>query len=400
MDNTITKKEKLQNDLNKTKGQTDLRGEFLQGKEDIESISRDWDELFARAKDAPAYFSRTWIQTFINQNRFKGKPCLIVVWDGSKLVALLPFSVQNLYGIRIGKSIGTEEPSYLGLLLDPKYPEAIAIVAKTWIREKVAHVFQNKHVFSLDKVTQNLITEFNHHGFTYKYGYERICHCIELGCSFDEYLKKFKSTKSRQTIRRKERKLYENKNVKLTHLTGDEITPPILERIAQIQKESWMKKRGAAVLGQPFYQNLLTNMAEAGLSSLWLMTIDGDDAAFVYSFITNGKLYYHWPAFKLKYESGLSIGQILLMQIIRDACKNNIRFFDFGHGDAEYKRFWANKTHNVFWVVAGRGFPGRIVILCYRIAWWLAGHRKLFQFYRRLKNYKKRITHSLPSSDN
>jgi CelD/BcsL family acetyltransferase involved in cellulose biosynthesis len=386
MDNIITEKRKTtKKNLNKTKSQTDFRGEFLQGRENITRLSQAWDDLFTRAKDAPPYLSRAWIQTFINHNHFKGKPCLIAVWNGPTLVALLPFSIHSFWGIRLGCLIGTQEPSYLGLLLDPKYPEATAVVAQTWIREKVAHAFQDKHVFSPDKVTQNLITELNRRGFAYKYGYKRICHCIELGCSFDEYLKKFKSPKSRQTIRRKERKLFEKKDVKLEHFSGNEIIPQILERIAGIQNESWMKRRGAAVLEQSFYQDLLSNMAEAGLSSLWLMTIDGEDAAFVCSFITEGRLYYHWPAFKLKYESGLSIGQILLMQIIRDACQKNIRFFDFGHGDAEYKRFWSNKTHNVSWVIAGRGLPGYVVILCYRIAWWLAGQKRIFQFYRRLR---------------
>lgn len=391
-------KQSEKNDPNKNKGQANLSGQFLQGKENFARLSKDWDDLYSRAKDAPAYLSLAWIQTFIEHNRFRGNPCLIVVWNGSKLVALLPFSVRSFYGIRLGSLIGTEEPSYLGLLLDSNYPEAAAVVAETWVREKVAHVFQNKHVFSLDKATHSLVTELYHQGYVYTYGYKRICHCIELGCPFDEYFKKSKSTKSRQTIRRKERKLFENKNVKMEHFAGNEITPQILERIVQIQKESWMKKRGAAVLGQPFYQDLLSNMAEAGLSSLWLMTIDGDDAAFVYSFITKGKLYYRWPAFKLKYESELSIGQILLMQIIRDACDKNIQFFDFGHGDADYKRFWANNTQSVSWIVAGRVIPGRIAVLCYRIAWWLAGQKKLFQYYRRLKNYKK-IINSIPSSD-
>ena len=398
MDDTITKKEKLQNGPNKTNCQTDLRGEFLQAKEEIESIGRDWDELFACAKDAPTYFSRAWIQTFINHNRFEGKPCFIVVWNGSKLVALLSLSVRSICGIRIGCPIGTNEPSFLGFLLDPKYPEAAGVAAETWIREKVAHAFHNKHLSSLDNATYSFIAELNRRGFAQKYGYKRICHYIELGCSFDEYLQKNKTGKRRKKLRYAEKQVYNAGNVIVSRYIGKDITEEIHQRIAKIQNESWMKKRGAAVLGQPFYQNLLTNMAEAELSSVWLMTIDGDDAAFAYTFITQGKLYYHWPAFKLKYESGLSIGQILLMQVIRDVCNEDIQLFDFEHGEAEYKRFWANKTHNVLWVVAGRGLPGRIVILFYRIAWWLAGQRKLFQFYRRLKNYKK--NNNTASSDN
>lgn len=400
MDDTITKKEKLQNGPDKTKGQTDLRGEFLQGKEDIESLSRDWDKLFRHAKDAPAYFSRAWIQTFINHNRFEGKPCLIVVWKDSKLVALLPFYIKRICGISFGKLIGTDEPSFLGLLLDPKYPEAAAVAAETWIRKKVSHVFLNKHLSSLDNATQSFVAELSRRGFAYKYGYERICHYIELGCSFDEYMQKTKSGKRRRKLNYEEKKLLKSADVKVTRYTGKDITPEIHERIAVIQNESWMKKRGAAIMGKPFYKNLLTNMAEAGLSSVWLMTIDGDDAAFAYTFITNGKLYYHWPAFKLKYEAGMSIGQMLLMHIIRDACKEGILFFDFEHGDADYKRFWANKAHSVFWVVAGRGLTGHITILCYRIAWRLAGQKKLFQFYRRLRKFQKMITHKPPTSGN
>jgi CelD/BcsL family acetyltransferase involved in cellulose biosynthesis len=401
MDDIITKKEKLHNGSNKTKDQLDLRGEFLQGKEGIESISRDWDELFTRAKDAPAFFSRAWIRTFIKHNRFNGTPCLIAVWNGPKLVALLPLTVRSICGIRIGCPIGTSEPSFLGLLLDPEYPEAAAVAAETWIREKVAHAFHNKHLSSLDDATYSFVAELNRRGFVCREGYKRISHYIELGCSFDEYLqKKITKGKRRYKLRYEEKKLFKSGDVKVTRYIGKDIPGEIHQRIAKIQNESWMKKRGAAILGQPFYQNLLTNMAEAGLSSVWLMTIDGEDAAFACAFITHGKLYYHWPAFKLKFESGLSIGQMLLMQIIRDACNEKIQFFDFEHGEAEYKRFWANKTHNVFWVVTGRGLQGRIVILCYRIAWWLAGQKKLFQFYRRLKNYKKVITHTPPSSDN
>ena len=400
MDDTITKKEKLQNGPNKTNCQTDLRGEFLQAKEEIESIGRDWDELFACAKDAPTYFSRAWIQTFINHNRFEGKPCFIVVWNGSKLVALLSLSVRSICGIRIGCPIGMNEPSYLGLLLDPKYPEAIAVVAETWIREKVAHAFHNKYLSLFDKATQELLIELKKHGFIYHQGYNRISHCIELGCSFDEYFKKKTSSKSRQNLLRRERRLFERANVRVEHYAAGEVIPEVLLRIAAVEEKSWLKRRGVAVLQKPFYQKILLKMAQAGIGHVWLMTIDGEDAAFEYVFISHKRLQFGWRAFNLKYTSSDSIGQILMMHAIRDACNNGILSMDIGLGEAEYKRFWADPAHSVSWVVAGRGFPGRIVILCYRTAWWLAGQKKLFQFYRRLKNYKKRITHSPPSSDN
>ncbi|MHC4116618.1 MAG: GNAT family N-acetyltransferase [Planctomycetota bacterium] len=82
------------------------------------------------------------------------------------------------------------------------------------------------------------------------------------------------------------------------------------------------------------------------------MAIDGEDAAFACSFIAHRQHHYYWPAFKLKHESSLSIGQMLLMHVIRDSCEDGILALDFVHGDAEYKRFWATDSYNVYRVAA------------------------------------------------
>lgn len=126
-------------------------------------------------------------------------------------------------------------------------------------------------------------------------------------------------------------------------------------------------------------------MAEAGLSYVWLMTIDGEDAAFVCALVAHGKLHYCWPAFKLKYESSLSIGQVLLMQVVRDACNEGVLSFDFGQGDAEYKRFWATDNHNVYRASVGRGFGGHLVAIYYLAVWRLAQMEWLLSFYGRIR---------------
>ena len=149
-----------------------------------------------------------------------------------------------------------------------------------------------------------------------------------------------------------------------------------------------MKRRGAAVLGQPFYQRLLTEMAKAGLGHVWLMTMDGDDVAFAYALVAHKKLALKWIAFKLKYESSLSFGKILTMQMIRDACEEDAESFDFGLGTGQYKQFWATDNHDVAMAVAGRGFLGYLVVLCYRAMWRLAEQKRLFSLYRRFQKIR------------
>ena len=392
MGDIITEKERtLEINPLKSNNKADLHGEFIQGKENIAKLSSEWDKLFTRAKDTSPYLSRAWLQTFIDEDHYEGIPGLIAVRSDTELAALLPVSIQNFFGFRFGKLLSAEIPAYLGLLLDPNYPDAIAVAADTWIKEKIAHIFINKHVSSLDEVTQNFVKELNCRGFKHKYGYQRICYGIELGCSFDEYMQKNKTGKRRRKLGYAERQLFSSGNVEVKNYKGREITSEILERIAQIQEESWLKRRGASVLKEQFYQKLLSNLSQAGFGSVWIMSIDGEDAAFAFYSITHNILYYQYVAFKLKFKSSLSIGQILLMQIIRDACENGIRYFDFGHGEGEYKRFWSNHNYNVQWVVAGRGPAGRIIILCYQLAWLLAGQKRFLSLFQRIRKLKNNI---------
>jgi CelD/BcsL family acetyltransferase involved in cellulose biosynthesis len=116
------------------------------------------------------------------------------------------------------------------------------------------------------------------------------------------------------------------------------------------------------------------------------MTIDGEDAAMVYSFIAHSQLHFYWTAFKLKYESSLSIGQMLIMQVIRDACADGIQLFDFIHGEAEYKRYWATDCYQVNRVVISRSFLGHSIAMSYYVVWQLATIKFLKLFFRRIRS--------------
>lgn len=363
----------------------ELRGEVVRGADNIAKLGQEWDDLFERARDATPFLSRAWADTFMSEKRIRGTPLLIVVWAGPKLAALLPLSIRCFCGIRMAEPIGIIGGAYLGLLADLNYTGAVQAVADVWVRERVARAFYDKYLSSLDKITNKLIAELACRGFAYKFGYQRPCRWIKLGCSFDEYLKNKKSGKSRQTIQRKERMLCKNKEVEQEYYAGIEVTPQIISRIAAIQQESWMKRRGAAVLNQPFHKRLLLNMAKAGFGHVWLLRIDNEDAAFVYAYIAHRNLNYAWTAFKLKYRTSGSVGMVLTSWTIRKACEEGILSYDFGLGDADYKEFWATDCHDVAMAVAGRGVLGYLIVLCYRVMWRLAKIRWLMRIYLKLR---------------
>ncbi len=371
----------------------DLR--IIEDAEGISQFSDDWDALFVRAKGASPFLSRFWLKTFIEEGRMTGNPFLVFAFCGGKLVALLPLEIRRVLGIKIAMPIGIELGVYLGLLLDSDYHSVIKDIADFIISEKFFSVYYSANLSSRDEATNELLNELKARGCSCRKVFRDPCFCMPLDCSFDEYLKKnITRGKRRRQLRYLEKKLYESAQVSVSRYIGDEIAPEVNRRVAAIQLESWMKRRGAAVLGKPLYQKLMENMATGGLGQVWLMTINGEDAAFVYSFVAHGRLHYFWPAFKLKYESQLSIGKILLMHVIRDACEDGIQLFDFLYGDADYKRFWATDCHEVFRVAAGRGFAGHLgVMFCYGFL-RLKEIKLLHTFYRQIKMKLRRFKHS------
>jgi CelD/BcsL family acetyltransferase involved in cellulose biosynthesis len=359
--------------------------QVVEGAEAVSEFGEHWDDLFARAVDAPPFLSRPWISTYVEEGRVKGTPLFVLAWCGTKLVALLALEIRKCLNAKIAMPISTLKGFYLGLLLDPNYQSVIEYMADAIKSRNVFDVYYSADLSSGDLATNGLLDQLVKRGYSRRQVSRNPCFHIQLGCSFDEYFRKKASSKSRQNLCRRERRLFESRNVRVEHYAGAEVTSEVLLRIAAIEEQSWLKRRGAAVLKTPFYQKLLLKMAQAGIGHVWLMNIDGDDTAFEYVLISHKRLQFGWRAFSLKYTSSVSIGQILMMHTIRDACSNGILSMDIGHGEADYKRFWAEDGCEVSRVVAACGLMGHLIAVCYYLTWRLAGIKWFRSVYRRIR---------------
>ena len=90
--------------------------QIVEGAEGISDFADDWDDLFARACDAPPFLSRHWISTFISERKINGTPLFVLYWCQDKLIALFPLTVHRYLGVRVAEPIGSWQPSYLPLL--------------------------------------------------------------------------------------------------------------------------------------------------------------------------------------------------------------------------------------------------------------------------------------------
>src|SRR5262245_29003619 len=341
-----------------TPGQSDEPAvRVVRGAGAFEQLGPAWDDLMGRARDAVPYLARAWVSPWVESGRARGVPLAIGCWAGDRLVALLALTVRRRFGQRVAEPAATGCPGYYGLLLDPDHPAAVERIAGACRAE--FSTLEIADLSSLDSATHALLAALSARGFAVARVHRNPCRSIKLGCTFEHYLLETKSKKSRANIRREEKKLREHGRVELAHLRGAEITEDWMRRVAELQQASWMRERGSAVLGEDAYRRVTLSAAHAGLAQLWVVTVDGRDAAFVFGLLVHGRLHYVWTAFRLDYEA-LSIGKVLTSWVIRDACAQGVARFDFGQGDAEYKRFWSTDAHEVSRAAAGRGLLGRV----------------------------------------
>jgi CelD/BcsL family acetyltransferase involved in cellulose biosynthesis len=365
--------------------------QVVQDAEQICEFAEHWDDLFARAVDAPPFLSRPWMYTFVREGRLDGTPLFLLAWSGPKLVALHALAVRRHRSVRKAAPISSRYGFYLGLLLDPDHRSVTKDIAEMIASKNLFDVYCSEDLASEDWATSDLLDELARRGYSRHQTFRNPCFRAYLDCSFEEYFRKNASSKSRQNLRRRERRLFESGVVKIEHYVAGEVTTEILGRIAAIEQQSWLKRRGAAALHKPFYQKLLFNMAHAGFGSVWLMTIDGNDAAFEYVLVSHKKLQFGWRAFDLKYASSMSVGQILMMHTIRDACDNGITSMDIGHGESDYKQFWAKDNYSIHRVVSGRGLRGRLMAAFCYAAWRLGENERLRSSYRRVRKIAERF---------
>ncbi|MHC4767792.1 MAG: GNAT family N-acetyltransferase [Planctomycetota bacterium] len=360
-----------------------LTGEVLRG-EILGQLDGSWDDLYSRAKDAPPYLSRPWLGSFVSEGRLVGAPVAVTAWKDDRLVGLLLLAIRSRSGIRFAEPIGAGHPSYLGLLIDPECPEAVAKIAELCDRHRVADIIVFEDLSSADLATNALIEVLQSGSFVAHREHRNICHRINLSCSYEDYLARTKSGKHRGNLRREEKRLRNAGEVRLECLRGSEVTSATVSRLAAIQNASWIERRGAAVLKHAFYEKLLLAMAEQGFVRVWILTIDNTDAAFVCCLVRDDRVQYEWTAFRLGYER-FSIGKVLTANCIRDACRDGIAVFDFCQGDAEYKRFWGTEHHDVYRTVLGRGVRGRVGANVYHAIWLAARSRRVRGILRRLR---------------
>ena len=197
---------------------------------------------------------------------------------------------------------------------------------------------------------------------------------IELPVTHDDYWAAFKS-KTRSTLRRKLRQFGE---CRLERISQPEQVAHFLEQAQQVSRNTWQYE----MLGERIqndYAELaqFTLLATEGSLRSYLLWKDDEPLSFLYATQHNGVLNYEEVGYDRRFRKQAP-GQMLLMKVLEELYDDDPpRVFDFGGGDAEYKRIFSNvesKSGNV-WLLRP-GLRSRMIVA------YLSGRRRFAQGLR------------------
>jgi len=199
---------------------------------------------------------------------------------------------------------------------------------------------------------------------------------IEFPKSHDAYWAAFTS-KSRCKLRRKLKLFGE---CQLERISRPDQVAHFLEQAAKISKNSWQRDLlGDRIVNDDDELDLFTALATEGALRSYLLWKDDEAVSFSIATQHNGMLMYEETAYDRRLVDQ-SPGQILLMKILEDLFEHDPpRLFDFGNGDAEYKRTFGNfeSDSGNIWLLRS-GLRSRLIVA------YLNGRRSFTQGLRGL----------------
>jgi CelD/BcsL family acetyltransferase involved in cellulose biosynthesis len=296
-----------------------------------------WNDLCSAAPSASTFHSPTWQKAVVECLAKPGRLRLIVVWQGARLVAVLPMSIRD-DGLLETFAPGVSD--YLDPLILPELePQVWPLLLKLFSRLR-AGKWKNVTLHNIrdDAPCRTLLPELAAaEGFAFEARTDQACPCLTLPKTWDDYLATLDAHERKET-RRKINKVMTKGAGRLVRCSSDpaEIATSLATALALMEKAPGEKGEAVKRTLRP----LLEKAAPALIANnqLWLTTlyVNNEPAACTLQFPQSaGPQLYNCGFDNTKRE--WSTGVVLTAQIIQQAIESGAKVFDLLRGEEPYK---------------------------------------------------------------
>lgn len=337
---------------------TALRVDVCDDAGTLTRIEPAWRELICPADRSKAFMRPEWIRAWWAAFGRAGQLRLMTVWQGDRLVGVLPLMLHAVrrYGIglrRLGAVANVHSPRF-DLMVAPGVE---GVVDAVWNRiagmEEQWDVFELPRLLSTSPSIRTLSERARSDGFRFGLWQAESSPFIDTDTEWDAYLAA-RSKNLRKEVRRKLRQMAQIGRTTLEIVDEPAAVPEALDAGFNIEADGWKGRNGSAMRSladvRRFYRELAVRMADSGLLRMHFLKLDGEPVAFDLSIELERRLFSLKSGFRQAL-SARSPGLVLLGLMLEHYMSSDLEEIDLLGGEDPFKRRWTQRSRSHHWFV-------------------------------------------------
>ncbi len=323
---------------------------------DFESIRDVWAQILVENRFGNNVFlTADWLSTWWKHFGEQRKLLLLTVEENNRVLGIAPlmltkYKLPPFGAIRKIEFLGTRHSDYNNFIIAKKEKECVRRIidylngAEEWDWIELKEIPESINYSRLLFAGPNSKLEIR----------ERVCNL----CPYIPLPKKFESLKEtfsrnlRQNLNRYFRKIQAEHKVDLKRF--DEAGYSVKEAMnlfIKLHEMKWNSEGKPGAFAEEAFRNFHMDVAESLARNEWLgiyfLMLDGEPIAAQYNFEYYQKMYYYLAGFLPSY-SNFSVGNLLIMLLLRRCIERGFTEYDMTRGGEPYKIQWTAKFRRNF----------------------------------------------------
>jgi CelD/BcsL family acetyltransferase involved in cellulose biosynthesis len=342
-----------------------LETRIIEQRREFDALEPQWRSLDERQSVRPFQqfaWAAAWVRSIGMAGGWRLK--VATVWQGGRLVGVLPLCTRRYKGLRLLEWIGARVTDYCDAIVDPSLNEesALRILWEAITRgggfdmARLSHVRTDSKLFGVlgafDPWTETLEDAGG----------------VPIAWSSGAEWLQAQSAGMRDRVKYNTRRMHKaGFDVRLCDSVRS--STGIIDTLVA-QKRPWLAVRGLSSFidepgGVQFLQAAVATSAVRGELHLSTVEKDGRIAACDLAFVRDGIIYSYIASFDPEYHK-YSFGRVLTDHLVMWACDNGMRRLDLLLGAYDYKTEYNCTLEPVRTLVMPRGVVGRAALFLYR----------------------------------
>ncbi|MDR7239965.1 GNAT family N-acetyltransferase [Neobacillus drentensis] len=325
--------------------------------ETLFNILPRWTELKDNFHEITIFQDINWIESWWHYKSKQKKitPYIVEIKQGNNTIGIVPlycsYKKIGSFLFRILKPIGSDLSDYLFPILSKEFSheKQLSLAFEKILEDKSSwdfiewvdipehsffDSFLNNHLLKKSSLIERNITHN--------------CPFLNLSRDIEEVKLKF-DEKFLKDIHYKIRKLNRKGEINFTKVLTEHEIEPVMNKLFKFHCQRWEEKNTPSRFrnSEERKQAIIAakNLFKSNLLHLTYLSHNNEIIAVHFGMSDGDKLYYYIPAFDVKFGK-YSVGNILVYNLILQACREGSGIFDFLRGNENYKKQWG--TFNKF----------------------------------------------------